>query len=224
MSGVAEELDIPASIRIEPGVAVQLEFDGEGARYDAITVGLQADQYLILKLSGGRIPQLNKLLSGSGVTVRYVFDGVVYGFHTTSIGTVASPERLIFVAIPRIVAERNLRAHRRYHCVLPVALGAGEEAIQGVALDLSSAGMRVRHTKAGEDSGQACKAMCSVDASIDVAITLPGSEAVKCKAAVRTIIENDGFIDVGFEFEELDESSVSAITNFIDLIQPHSAL
>ena len=224
MSGVAEELDIPASIRIEPGVAVQLEFDGGGARYDAITVGLQAGKYLILKLSGGRVPQLNKLLSGSGLTVRYVFDGVVYGFHTVSVGTVASPERLIFVAIPGIVAERNLRAHPRFNCVLPVAMGEGEEGIQGVALDLSSAGMRVRHAKTGEDNGQACKAMCPVGDSIDVAITMPGSETVKCKAAVRKVLEDDNFLDIGFEFEELDESSVSAIANFIERIQPHSGL
>ena len=224
MSEAAESLeqwDVPGKVAIGLGTPVQVELEGVAGRTPGTLVGLVPERYLVLGLGGERDANYSKLFKGNSIVVRYIFDGAVYGFQTASLGSVTSPDRLLFVSYPSIVAEQSLRSFPRSACVLAAEIEIDDEETPAQVLDLSVRGLQLVYREELEDEDdEPGSTMPDVEDDITVKVTLPGAaDAVE----IATTVRNQGFDDegrcrLGVEFEEPDEDLVEAITNYVSAL------
>ena len=214
-----DELDFDQRLSADFGTELQLEIDGVSMRLPTTLVGMDAGRFLIVRtptasqLGGVGI----KLFSGNRAVVRYIYRGSVYGFETTIIDAVSSPFRLVFLAYPKVVTERNIRSNRRVNTSLPARLGEGEEAPGGLITDISIAGcqLEIRNDKLGE-------AQDALKPSSEVAMTmqLPGdSGEYRVHGTIRNRQRREQTTEFGIAFGELEEDVQLAIDGYVKLAE-----
>jgi len=196
------DLDAGRRISVELGTQMQLEFESIKGRFNSTVVGMDPPAYLILKPSGDASRVAAKLYKGNTVVVRYIHAGSVYGFQSTTLGTIAEPVRLVFIAYPKIVAEHNIRTDKRIECVLPATVTVGEEALEAVILDVSQGGCRLSLSEPPADSG------IRVGSELAIAFALPGIEGrLEVEGKVRNVRQDERGLELGVQFEPLDETT-----------------
>ena len=105
-------------IALEVGVDIHLKLDGVGFPIQSTVVGMEADEYLIIKSPKAFVAIKHKCVPGSEMIVRYLYKGTVYGFQTKLIEYITSPTKLFFLDYPRIIEHHDLRQEKRFPCHL----------------------------------------------------------------------------------------------------------
>ena len=136
-------------LSIEPGTLLQIEIGGIKFRFKSELVGLQADEYLIIKTplvpSDAPFGMIkHKLFRGNDIIVRYLIGGMVYGFQSKLLGAISDPIKLLFLEYPKIVEQHDLRSHERVDCLLPGRLKFKDTELACLVLDISEKGCRCR--------------------------------------------------------------------------------
>ncbi len=216
-----EQWDVPGQVAIGLGTPVQVELEGVAGRTPGTLVGMVPERYLVLGLGGERDANYSKLFKGTSLVVRYIYNGAVYGFQSASLGSVTSPDRLLFVSYPSIVAEQSLRSVPRTTCVLPGSLTIDDEEVPGQILDMSVRGLRLAYRETLEDEDdEPGSTMPDIEDELAVKVTLPGNaDAVD----IATIVRNRGFDELGrcvlgLQFEEPDEELTEAVNNYLSAL------
>lgn len=207
----------PASgrIRIELATPLHVEFEGVASRTTGMLVGMEVDEYLIIKLTSALGAVASRLFKGNLLVVRYLFEGTVYGFQCKSLGSVASPARLLFVSYPTIVAERVIRSRQRVPCRLPVLLETLNGALAALLLDVNSSGGRVWFVPEASLEEQP-PALPEVDESLGMALKLPGvATDLQLTGTVRNRRVDSHGCQLGLAFEPADETATEAIERFM---------
>lgn len=129
-------------VSIDMGTEVLMQISGVSGRLPSMFIGMEASRYMIFKLPRAQVSLSSKLAKGSGVIVRYRFQGRIYGFQSTILGTVSEPYGLMFVNAPDVVEEHNLRKKQRIDCYFPCEVEIGERREPGVVVNISLSGCR----------------------------------------------------------------------------------
>ena len=213
-----DELAVGARLAVEIGTEMQLEIDGVSSRIRSQLIGMEPNEYMIVKT-----PTLSqfggisvKLYSGNRVVVRYVFGGSVYGFETSIIESISSPYRLLFLKTPKVVSERNIRANRRMNTTLPGRVIAGDSVIEGTITDISIEGCRFEARR----NKDAAAPLEELGTAIDIALQLPGvSGELSLKGIIRNVRKDGDSLELGLAFSGLDENAQLSIDSYVKLSQ-----
>jgi len=146
----AENVDYLAMgrrILIELGSQLQIEIEGVAFRFKSVLVGMESDEYLIIKTpmvpSDAPFSSIKqKLFQGTQIIVRYIYKGTVFGFQSKLIESISTPVRLLFVEYPKIVENYDLRSQERTDCFLPAKIKIMDKEEHGAILDISEKGCR----------------------------------------------------------------------------------
>jgi hypothetical protein len=200
----------------EFGTEIQLEIDGVASRLQTQLIGIDTDRILIVKTpTMSQIGGINvKLFAGNRVIVRYVFEGVVYGFETAIVEAISSPLRLLFLAYPKLVTARTIRSNPRVNTSLPARLKAGETGADGTITDISISGcqLEIRRDHLPATAG------LEVDADVDLTLQLPGVGGdFQIRGKLRSLRTGERKVEAGISFGELEEQVQLAIDAYVKL-------
>lgn len=128
---LADVLGVPLSIIVQ------------AAHIEAKVFGYSRGHYVALHSPGSKPNAgLSTLASriGDELIVRFLVDGIAFGFSSCVIHVAAQPDSLVFLEYPKAVAQVSIREDRRMPCNL--VLGDGDRS-SALLLDISEAGGRV---------------------------------------------------------------------------------
>ncbi|OBS08449.1 hypothetical protein Thpro_022699 [Acidihalobacter prosperus] len=137
------------------GTRVYVQIRPYEARFEASVLGCVADRYLIFRADGTRGGPPVPPRVGDNIVVRFLVEGVAYGFNSSIMHTISVPEPLIFMQYPATITRVSVRQHQRLPCRLPcVVTGDNGEKETALLLDISEQGAKVacRNPSAGQRS------------------------------------------------------------------------
>ena len=75
-----DHLDIGKRILLEPGTQLQIEIEGVTSRFKSTLVGMEPDEYLIVKTPKAALSGSikNRLFRGNQIVIRYLHKGTVF--------------------------------------------------------------------------------------------------------------------------------------------------
>ena len=198
----------------EPGTQVVLGFKGQEDRIKCAWVGQQEDECLVLRLPLGA-GSLLQVAAGESVTVRYLSQGTVYGFHTQVLGRYNyGPLRFLFLAYPSRVETHNLRTGQRVPCFLPASLDLEPDSLEGVVVDLGPGGVRFLHRLHPQEEGPP---LVVLGQSAVLRCRLLGVEVVQnITCQVRNINLDQTRLLLGMAFKDPDQALIDRINDYIE--------
>ena len=152
---------------------LQLRFSGFAESYKTTLVGMERGRYLIC--SAPVLPGLWAVLNAPDqTTVRYLCEGVVYGFKCTLLTALAKPFQLLVLSYPEKIETVNLRQHQRIPCLIPAKAKMGQTGWDGALLDLSLSGCCFVW-----DAPQDAEAAVSSGDEMEISYRMPGLSGEK---------------------------------------------
>ena len=154
-----------------------------------------------------------KIKGGDACTVRFLKDGVAYGFSTEVITVQFFPHPLMFLKFPTEVSCLKLRVAQRYKTDLLAKFSeaAGSLICNAVMTDLSEGGCGLRMAvQEGRD----------VPPDADYVVTfmvLDQELGIPCK--VRSIDRRSDACQLGLEFVNADPDQKEKLSQFIDFLK-----
>lgn len=199
---------------IDTGTMLQVQVKGVKGKALSSLIGKEKGRYLIVHTPS--IPGfLSKLRKGNQVIIRYVHEGIVFGFQCTLIHFIDAPFRISFLSYPESVQTLNLRSHKRISCFLPVSAKIGDVIYEGVLLDLSMSGCGFHYLTQELDD------IRNIDKGESISFTLQligTPNELTIDATVRSIRLDTNKIVIGAQFNEMSAALSNEIENYIQKI------
>lgn len=208
--GLGEELDIQVA-------------DVPEIRFKSILIGMKTDEYLIVKtplMPPDKSFGINtKVIKGNELIIRYIHEGVIFGFRSKIIGRISDPKRLIFVEYPSVVERHELRSQKRVECILPVEILCGNAKNQGTIVDLSIGGCccSVKQAVVGKEVG------LKAGDAVNIMAQFPGVEGQKeMSGIVKNVKGNIDELLLGIVFDDLDVGISEIVNEYISAVDNES--
>ena len=194
------------------------------SRVEAKILGYAIGQYVILHSPGSKPGMgLNTLAPriGDDLIIRFLVDGIAYGFTSHVTHLLAHPESLVFLQYPESIAQVSVRRDRRLPCRLPCNLiDSTGQRTPALLLDISEGGSKVASRDVKEEHR-------SAGAPVKLELTLPPptggvheitGKVIRATQQHRTIV-------AGIEFDRRYSELMESLTNFLclDDMSPDSA-
>jgi c-di-GMP-binding flagellar brake protein YcgR len=197
----------PPTLIVGLDLFLDLSFEGKQTRCKATVHGWYQDRFFIIgapSVNGREVDvRPNEL-----ITVRYILDGVVYGFNTTFVRKVVSPAELWFLRYPNITEKKQLRRHTRLQTLIPARIDSSEGNV--LLVDLSKGGAQLDFP--GE-------ADISTEKPVTLSFSLPnGTEISNLPANVRSVKSTNYSKLIGLQFVPADVEDLAPIHQFIEEI------
>lgn len=207
-------------LSIEIGSQVQVEIEGIPSRHQTTFIGMELFEYLIIKIPV--FPQKmrlggvkHKLFPGNQITVRYIYEGSVFGFQTKLIEALFMPKRLLVLEYPEVIAQHDLRSEKRIDCFLPTTTKIKDKEAQGIIIDINENGCRYL-IKAVKDRKLPPVQM---DDPITLRCQFPGEpEEQVVSGIVRNIKRNSQEMALGVQFRKMTDNLYDLISLYISTI------
>ncbi len=128
-------------LNMELGSQLGISLDSVGQPFKAILMGLEPQNYLILKIA------LPKEFRGyikpeTRLKIKYLSLGAEYGFTTEVIDHIRRPFALTFASYPSRVESLDARSRTRVCCYIPSTATLNEKNVKGTITDISTNGCR----------------------------------------------------------------------------------
>ncbi|WP_197495813.1 flagellar brake protein [Acidihalobacter yilgarnensis] len=157
------------------GLKVFVQIPPYTTRFEASVLGCVSDEYLIFRTARDKAsgaPTIPPRV-GDKVVVRFLVDGVAYGFLSSVVHAISIPEPLLFMQYPDAIKQVSVRQHKRLACRLPCTLtnDAGQKETV-LLLDISEQGAKIacrEQSVEGHDSGT----------PVGLELTLPGPHGMQ---------------------------------------------
>lgn len=135
-------LRVPADL--ETGTPLRIDIKNVGNQLNSVLVGIDPDQrYWVIRTPTAVVTNKTRLIAGDEVTARFLHRGKAVGSGARIRGTIHDPDHLMFITIPEVLVEQNLRSTPRVTCFLPARLSAnGDAPLIGAIKDISQGGCR----------------------------------------------------------------------------------
>lgn len=219
--GEGNNLETEKRVSIEVGGQLQVEIKGIPSRYQTIFVGMELDEYLIIKepvfphklrISGIK----HKLFPGNEITVRYIYKGSVFGFQTKLIEALYTPKRLLFLEYPKVIEKHDLRLTKRIDCYLPAITKIKDQETQGIILDINAKGCRCL-IKAAKNMKLP---VVQNDDQIALRCHFPGNpDEQMVSGTVKNITKDSKKTTLGIQFHEMTVELHSIIEQYISTVK-----
>lgn len=196
-------------VSIEMGTDVLMQITGVAGRLPSVFIGMESHRYMIFKVPRAQVNLSTKLTKGSGVIVRYRFQGRIYGFQSTILGTVSEPYGLMFLNAPDVVEEHNLRKKQRIDCYFPCDVEIGERREPGVVVNISLSGSRCIFSslRSSRDVLAGLR-----DKEVKLVVQLAEREQIlSLPGRILSAQQFHGAVSAGLQFDELDEKSLQCL-------------
>ncbi len=201
------EIDIPTKI--------VFQLNGVESFLKSELVGMDPDNYLIVKSPRGDLQIKNKIAPGNLVLVNYLYRGCVYTFQSHILGSAERPFNLFFLSYPKVVSRKELRRDKRVDCYLAATLNVNGETLHGAIVDISQSG---------------CKFVCvykvpssqlpNLEVGQRVELTIDSAPDQGSFAAVmRNKRLDKKALSLGLEFQDLQRSQWSYIGDFVRSVE-----
>ena len=206
----------PAQLQIgvEWGMQLQLRFSGFAESYKTTLAGMERGRYLIC--SAPSLPGLWTVLNAPDqTTVRYLHDGVVYGFKCTLLTALAKPFQLLVLSYPDKIETVNLRQHQRVPCLIPAKAKTGQTHWDGALLDLSLSGCCFVW-----DMPREAQDTVSSGDEMEISYRMPGSPGEQvARINVTSVRKYGSRVTVGGSFVGLDGAASEEIRTYLETAQ-----
>ena len=198
------------------GTTLSLEFEHIPKKLSSMLLGYSVDDYLILKIPASWNAALVKphLYKGNRIIVRFIEDGVVYGFGTEILGIMLEGAKLIITSYPKTVSKYELREKKRYGCIIPGKLHRDEDEdnYPAVMIDVSEKGCCISIKSQVDRPLPEYK----IDDKVTFHFMLPGSEGkLLLSGEVKNIQQDHTKISLGIKYHEVTEDLQNILHNYI---------
>lgn len=205
---------IPGFISV--GTEVTIEISGIEERFKSRMIGVDTDRFLVLRtpvsISAGLIQ--SSLNPGTGLIIRYLVHGTVWGFRSAIIQTLSGEIGVLFAEFPAEVENYDLRAAQRVEARIPVRLMTEQESAEGMIVDLSATGARVLF-----EPGQLEAGAPAPEAEIRLLARLDTNEAPsELSCVVRSTQEDSARISLGVQYADLEPEAKESISKYIERV------
>jgi hypothetical protein len=219
-NGEVDNLATGKHLSIEIGSQLQVEIEGIPSRHQTTFIGMELFEYLIIKIPvfphKMRLGDIkHKLLPGNQITVRYLYEGSVFGFQTKLIEALFIPKRLLVLECPEAIAQHDLRSEKRIPSLLPTTTKIKDKEAQGIIVDINQNGCRCLI--------KAVKDMKFPPVQVDDQITLrcqfPGEQDEQVVLGIVRNIKRDGQeMSLGIQFRKMTDNLYDIISLYISTI------
>jgi len=195
-------------------MTLMITLKGHTESHKATLVGMERGSYLICKTSSSRIVGIWAIMNKEDfIIVRYIHNGIVFGFHSTLIGAMDSPFSLLILSYPENIETVNLRQHVRIPCLIPAVMTINESTYKGAIIDISLSGSCfVFNLSEGDEKAQ-------IQRGDEGALffQIPGSQnKVTIKVDMVSVRIDNSKITLGTRFKELTPDAWNDIQIYHD--------
>lgn len=204
-------------VLLASGTSVNVQRAGSDVRVPATILGSVPEFYIALRDphhgSNERSLRSLNLLIADVVILRFLHDGVIYGFRSSVSRLTTDPEYLLFVHYPQDVEHVSVRQAPRISFHLPCEVSFGGGGSQpGLVLDLSPGGCAVAGAR-NEGSSSPREAD-----PVTLSLTLPAqSRPVQAVGRVRRVSAEGGNWKAGIAFDDEHTQLVAALEPYLRL-------
>lgn len=214
-------LDTGKRITIELGTQLEIEIEGVPTRFKSSLVGIEPDEYLIIKGPEAALYEIlrNKLFRGTRIFIRYLCKGTLFGFRSKLLEAIFTSKQLLFVEYPKTIENYDLRSHERIGCFFPAKIKIKDEEKNGVILDISEGGCRcVIKSSDGEKLPSV-----QIDERIILRCQFPGTESEQVVSGeVRNVGMDKQKAVLGIQFHEIAPGLQNIIAQYISTVKEFS--
>ncbi len=93
----------------------------EGRKYTTVLRGVAAPKWIFLDIPKHQ-GKLVSLAKQQAIKIRYLYNGIVYGFQTKISGVYISPYQILVVKFPKKFERLNLRRNERIKTIIPITV------------------------------------------------------------------------------------------------------
>ena len=194
---------------------VNVQRAGSEMRLKAQVLGAVPGAYIVLREvpSGGRSNNHLSAISprvGDTLLVRFLHEGVVFGFRAGVARIVMEPEYLLFISYPVRVERFSVRQQRRWVCGVPCAIISDEKADHVLMTDVNESGCGIVG-KVQEDV-----AVPEVNNPLRITLRTPGADQpFTVEGMVRRIDATETIWQAGIAFDEAQQQMIEALMPYL---------
>lgn len=202
------------------GTSLLVEITNLKLRIKSFMVGIEHGRYIIVKISEQDLIGnfRSEAVLESPMVIRYMHNGVIYGFKTRVMNVVSQPAKLFFVEYPQSVEEFSVRSKSRYECVLPASTMFGNDIVDMIIVDISREGCQAM-IKVPEPKREALYGLIQVNKKIEMKVQFPGSDGkYDLTGTIRNVGKEPEKIILGILFEAFASPTKDKLEGFIKLM------
>ena len=176
-------------------------------------VGKVAGQFLIVHTPSLKTFPMS-LKKENHIIVRYVHNGMVYGFQCTLIHFMDKPFGISFLSYPESIETVSLRSHERVSCFIPATAKIKNAVYDGVIMDLSITGCSFYHLFQERENAEF--PMLEKEEPLSLTLQLTGESGdYTIEAIVRSSRQDSQKIVIGAQFQDLHSDVQNEISEYI---------
>ena len=206
-------------ISLEIGIPIQLKMEGVAFPLQSVLIGMEIDEYLIIKIPAQYTNVKHKLVTGVDIVVRYLYQGTVYGFQSKLIEIITRPVKLLFLEYPKIIEHYDLRSQKRAESIFPATIMIKDKTNHGAIIDVSKNGCRCHILNSRKEPLPPVQ----IDDEILLKCKFPGVEGDhEVLGKIKNIRRSRKELIVGVEFLRLELEIHELISQYIYAVEDFS--
>lgn len=199
-------------LNIELGSRIRLEFDGVDAPLNGLFVGMEVNQFIIIKMPPGT-GLSNHLYEGKRVILKYVGAGKILGFRAKVLAYLFKKGLIVlFLSYPRSVESFDLRTSKRIDCYIPSSIKLNNQVFAGFVLDISTGGCRFGFREVLPELLDILQASKHAVLIMDV---LGVEEIQQIGCSTKNMQKVGNSIAVGLKFEDISDSVKEKVETYV---------
>lgn len=215
MNPLGSSVDLPITI----GTELLVEFQDFTLRTKSELVGMRHNQYLIIVMQQDMSGIRPEVLKESQIIIRYLYRGSVYGFRTSVLNLMNTPDRLVFLSYPKKIEEFRVRSSPRFECILPAVTSVEDLDGETVVIDISIDGCRCVVKSASLEDADAFYKTMDINREASLKVQFPGAgERYELTGSTMNINKDADRVAFGMLFGPLKTVTKKRLEDFIALI------
>ena len=210
--------------RLTVGQRVEIQVSGLNvpARFQTDFIGAVKGRWFIVAMPDGkRYGELrDNLHEGVPLIVRFVLEnenGEICAFRTDIDFVVNHPTKMLFLDWPDKVESRVIRQGRRFDAFLPATINRLDEnnetelSMEGIILDVSETGCRIKHQVAMDEDGSLAKPDWENGQRVTLAAQQKGNGTLNIGCIVRQTKLKGKECELGLQFNANQKDVINAL-------------
>jgi len=206
-------------LNIDIGTPMQLAFETVRYRLKSEFVGMTHHSFIIVSMPPAKsIPNSSRIYSkGTETIIRFVYQGIAYGFSSTISRALYKPSKLLFLTYPKDIEIYQLRNYERVICLLPVNLElTTDETVAGHVTDISKEGCQFSAESAAFYKKHE---LPSKEHEHAISLQLPGFEnTITISCQVMNINQTKEQVKIGLKFVSMSDDARERLYDFLESV------
>lgn len=195
---------------VQIGSSVSLRFEKEHGDVEGVFVGLEEPNFLIVRLS----KEIDKIAIEDGQFVKgtYISLGTIYKIQANVLGLMKR-FNIALLSYPTSYESVYLRKESRINCQIPATANIERKALKGLITDISYHGCQFLVKVPTTLKPHRVSVLTDINLSLSV---LGQADPTLLKGKVRNTCISEFRIELGIEFDTLEERDIKRLEQFIE--------